>query len=240
MTPSPFKLEVCIDTPQGLQACQVGVDTIELCSALAVGGLTPSAGLVVLAQSSSVPVHAMIRPRAGGFAYSPEEIDVALRDISSIGEAGLAGVVIGAATPDGKLDLPTLKKMVDASCGMSCTLHRVIDTLHDPISALEQAIDLGISRILTSGGQLKAQDGIDQLTKLQKQARDRIEIIAGSGVNAGNIAELASKTGVRSFHASCRRQKPQDEKTIEFGFGPATIDETDTAKIMQFRHILTA
>ena len=103
-----FKLEVCIDTASGLAACEGGVDTIELCSALAVGGLTPSAGLVDFARSSGVPIHAMIRPRAGNFIYSSQEIEVILGDIADAKSAGLAGVVVGAATSGGTLDLVSL------------------------------------------------------------------------------------------------------------------------------------
>ncbi|AML53287.1 copper homeostasis protein CutC [Falsihalocynthiibacter arcticus] len=240
MKSTPFKLEVCIDTPDGLQACQNGVDTIELCSALAVGGLTPSAGQISLARTSFVPVHAMIRPRAGNFIYLPHEIDVALGDIDAVKSAKLAGIVIGASTAEAMLDLPVLNKMIAASGSLIRTLHRVIDTLDDPFVALDQAIDLGFSRILTSGSSFNAQDGMACLRKLQERARGRIEIVAGSGVNARNILEIGNATGVRSFHASCRSPVEQDKITVGFGFAPEFMNKTDPQKIKQLRSVLVA
>ncbi|MEH6835726.1 MULTISPECIES: copper homeostasis protein CutC [Falsihalocynthiibacter] len=240
MEANPFKLEVCIDTPEGLQACQNGVDTIELCSALAVGGLTPSAGQISLARTSFVPVHAIIRPRAGNFIYSPHEIDVALGDIDAVKSAKLDGIVIGASTAEAMLDLPVLNKMIAASGSLIRTLHRVIDTLDDPFVALDQAIDLGFSRILTSGSSFNAQDGMACLRKLQERARGRIEIVAGSGVNARNILEIGRATGVRSFHASCSSPVEQDKTTVGFGFAPEFMNKTDPQKIKQLRSVLDA
>lgn len=240
MIKTPIKLEVCIDSPDGLRACQSGVDTIELCSALALGGLTPSAGVIALAQNSTVPIHAMIRPRGGDFVYSAEEIDVMLADISVCNAASLAGVVLGASTHDGVLDLSALRLMVKAASGLQRTLHRVIDTLADPILAMEQAIDLGFSRILTSGGHPRAQDGTGNLKKLVQAAGDRIEIIVGSGVSAANIVQLAQNTGARSFHASCSRPVVQSAVSEQFGFAPADMRTTDPETIASLRRRLTS
>lgn len=240
MRSSPFKLEVCIDTAQGMEACQKGVDTIELCSALALGGLTPSAGLIALARNSAVPIHAMIRPRMGDFMYSPQDVEVMLADISLCSSAQFAGIVVGASTSDGTLDLPILRQMADAAVGQKLTLHRVIDTLFDPFVALEQAIDLGFSRILTSGGHPVALNGTNVLKRMIEAAGDRIEIVVGSGVNSGNVTLLRQETGARSFHASCRRVVPQSEVNERFGFAPKHILETDPRTIADLRRRLNS
>lgn len=237
---SNAKLEVCVDTMDGVLACQTGVDTIELCSALSLGGLTPSAGFMALSQSSVTPVHAMIRPRAGSFVYSPEEIAVMLKDIASAKSAGLAGVVFGAATSDRRLDVSVLRQLVDASSGLGMTLHRVIDTLLDPVIAVEQAIDLGFSRILTSGGQPNAKSGTETLKNMVKSARGRVEIIVGSGVSSENVRQIAQDTGARSFHSSCSQPSPQTKLDEEFGFSPPQMRETDPAKIASMRKELNA
>ncbi|WP_380058300.1 copper homeostasis protein CutC [Falsihalocynthiibacter sp. SS001] len=234
------KLEVCIDTVQGLRACQTGVDTIELCSALSVGGLTPSSGLIAAARESAVPVHAMVRPRAGGFVYSEDDILTVLGDLTAVRNAGLAGAVVGAATPERKLDISALTRIADEAGDLGLTLHRVIDTLLDPLEAIEQVIDLGFKRILTSGGQTTAQEGVEQLRQMHERAAGRIEIVVGSGVNIENVKALADATGARSFHASCGSEGHADPLNESFGFAPKGMRFTDAAKIAELRTAIDA
>ncbi len=152
-------LEVCVDTAEGLdQAIRGGADRVELCSALALGGLTPSPGLMRLAARRGA-VMAMVRPRAGGFVPGPDEMAQMEADIAAARAAGLAGVVFGASLPDGRLDLAAMARLVAAAQGMEVVLHRAFDLCPDPDAALEQAVALGVTRILTSGGQARPRTG---------------------------------------------------------------------------------
>ncbi|MDE0589174.1 copper homeostasis protein CutC [Halocynthiibacter sp. C4] len=234
-----LKLEVCVDTASGLDAAQTGTDTIELCSALEIGGLTPSAGLIERARSSRVDVHAMIRARAGDFTYNDAEMEQMLHDIACVRRAGLSGIVIGAIK-NGALDLPVLHRMVEAAKDLSLTLHRAIDCLDDPFEALDQVVDLGFKRILTSGGAPRAVDGAERLRRLVAHAGERIEIVVGSGVSAGNVSQLARETGATSFHASCSTPVVSDVLSTKFGFATPGLRETDAAKISEMRATLDA
>ena len=197
-------LEVCVDDVEGLEAALAGgADRIELCSSLAVGGLTPSAGFMAHAAArAQVPVYGMIRPRAGDFCFSDDEIILMCRDIQSAREAGLAGVVIGAARPDTSLDLPALARMVEAADGMGVTLHRVFDLVADPETAIEEAASLGIERILTSGGAPCVDEGRDQLQASLGWAAGQISIMPGGGVRLDNVLDMRAM-GFAEIHASC-------------------------------------
>lgn len=227
-------LEVCIDDAVGLSACQGRADRIELCSALGVGGLTPSFGLMRLARSSTVPIHTMIRPRVGGFEYTNDEVAVMLNDIQATRETGLAGIVIGATHGD-RLDIAALRQMRDAAGGLECTLHRAIDLLPDPVQAMEDVIALGFTRILTSGGAPKAADGTATLAALHAASRGRIDIMAGSGVTKDNVADIARATGLRAFHASCSAPAIADANATAFGFSPTDHRQTNPAEIDALR-----
>lgn len=230
-----MQLEVCVDTVDGIFACQGRADRIELCSALSAGGLTPGPGLIQIAKDSIVPVHAMIRPRSGDFDFDSADLQCCLADIRAVRDAGLAGVVLGVSSGQG-LNLRALREQVDAAGPMICTLHRVIDTIEDPIEALEQAIDLGFARILTSGGARRAEDGLERLAGMQDAAQDRIEIMVGSGVTAQNAARIHHATGIRSFHASCNIGWTPKGSAVDLGFaGMETCRNTDPGKIEALR-----
>jgi copper homeostasis protein len=198
--------EVVTDTTAGVRAAVAGgADRIELVSALAVGGITPSPGFMRQAAHCGVPVRAMIRPRAGDFCYDGDELDVMRHDIEAARAAGLDGVVFGANLVSGELDLYALGRLcVHASAlGLETALHRSFDLAPDPLEALDAAISLGIATVLTSGGANTAHDGIDALRRLVDHAADRIEVLAGVGVTATNVAEIVTSSGVGSVHASC-------------------------------------
>lgn len=198
-------LEVSVDSVAGLEAAiGGGADRIELCSALSLGGLTPSAGLMAAASAQKTPCFVLIRPREGDFCYHNNEIDVMCRDIETVRSMKLAGVVIGASVPDGSLDVRTLARLLECSGGMPATLHRAFDLVPDFHAALEAAIGLGFKRVLTSGGAAGAPVGRVQIQKLVQQAGARIEVMAGAGLSAGNVAEFVRFTGVRAVHGSCR------------------------------------
>ena len=202
-------LELAVQDPAGVRvAREVGAARVELAQALALGGLTPSAATIELALDEAgdggPEVHVLVRPRAGGFQYDADEIAVSVRDVERAAEAGAAGVVIGALDRSGALDIDTMTRLRDAAGGASVTLHRAIDVTADPLAALEEAVALGLRRVLTSGGASTAIDGIATLRAMVAAANGRIEIMAGSGVSADNAAALAG-AGVDALHFSAKR-----------------------------------
>ncbi len=219
-----IQIEICVDTPDGIAAAlQGGADRIELCAGLGLGGLTPGPGLIEAAARASIPSHAMIRPRAGDFRADTADLRAMLADIRAVREAGLAGVVIGVAGADGRLDTDALARLVEASGPLHVTLHRVFDLTPDPLAALETAVELGIGRILTSGGKPTAPEGAEMIARLCEAAAGRIEIMAGSGVNAGNAAGLIA-AGVDALHASCGTVEAADDP---FQFGASRRTDSD-------------
>ena len=231
-------LEVCVDTAEGLaQAVAGGADRIELCAALAVGGLTPSAGLMALAAGCGVPVVAMIRPRAGDFVWSEVEVGMMEAEIAAVRAAGLAGVVLGASLPDGRLNVPVLRRLVAAAAGLELVLHRAIDLTPDMSAALEEAVALGFHRILTSGGETTAEAGAARIAALVAQAAGRITVMPGSGVTPGNAAMLKG-LGIAEIHASCSASTPALGRVVEMGFAPRVQRQTDAGAVRALRQAL--
>lgn len=233
-------LEVCVDDAAGIAAAaRGGADRIELCSALALGGLTPSAGLMALAARSGLPAMAMIRPRAGDFIWSPAEREAMLAEIGAARAAGLAGVVIGASRPDGRLDGAVLAEQVAAAHGLETTLHRAIDLTPDPAPAMHLARDLGIRRVLSSGGAPSAALGIDRLAAMA-EAAPGVTVMPGGGVSEANAALFAARLPLREIHASCSVAAPVPvlPQVAEFGFQPAGARVTDPTRIRALRRAL--
>ncbi|MCM2293203.1 copper homeostasis protein CutC [Allorhizobium sp. BGMRC 0089] len=227
-------LEVCVEDCRGLEvAVQNGAGRIELCAALDQGGVTPSVGFVEVAAKAPLPVHVLIRPRGGDFVYRADEVDVMLRDIERVRNLGLAGVVIGAATQERRLDLPVLADMIAAAQGMDLTLHRVFDLLSDPFTGLEQAISLGFKRILTSGAAQDVGQGIELLFQLQQRAEERIALMPGGGLKPDLLPVLLEK-GFRQFHASCRVSDAVDPDILRLGFAGKTIQRIEANRIRQY------
>ncbi|MDN4040010.1 copper homeostasis protein CutC [Massilia sp. YIM B02443] len=240
--PEPITLEVCVDSAQGLAtAIEGGADRIELCSALEIGGLTPSFGLLRIAASSRVPVVAMIRPRGGDFCFDETETQVMLHEIDAVADAGLQGVVLGASLPDGGLDARTLERLVRRASdhGLRCTLHRAIDLCPDLAQATAQAIELGFERILTSGGARSAPEGLDGLQRCFAAAAGRITIMPGAGINAGNVNLLRSRLALTDVHASCSAPLPAPSPQVAaFGFDSGGRRQTDSSKVASLKAAL--
>lgn len=203
-------LEVCAgDIDSVIAAAAGGASRVELCSALGEGGVTPSIGFIRSAlKVPGIRVHVLIRPRGGDFLYTPEEVDCMVDDIVAAREAGVQGVVIGALTPEGDIDVDACRKMVAAAAGISVTFHRAFDLCRDPRKALEDIIALGCDRILTSGQAQTALEGKQKLAELVRQANGRIIILAGAGVSQHNAAEILSASGTNEIHASARASVP--------------------------------
>ncbi|MCW0001189.1 copper homeostasis protein CutC [Pararhizobium sp. YC-54] len=235
-------LEVCVEDAAGLRAAvDGGADRIELCSALSVGGLTPSLGLMALAGKLDIPVYAMIRPRPGDFVFDAGDIGVMLAEIDAVRSAGLAGVVLGASRPDGSLDIAALRTLVDHARGLGLTLHRAFDLVPDFAEAVEIAVDLGFERILTSGGAKKALAGIEALTVIAAAAKGRLSIMPGSGVTLQTVDGLLSRLSVAEVHSSCSVEKPaHDIRLVSLGFVSPGARHTDAQLVRALKARLTA
>ena len=191
-------------------AAELGAARVELCQALSLGGLTPSIGLiesaVEAAAATALEVHVLVRPRSGGFVYAPDEQCAMERDVRAAVRAGADGVVVGSQLPSGLLDLDAIARLRDAAEGRAVSLHRVIDVTPSPVAALAALLDaeLGLARVLTSGGAARAIEGAETLRKMVAVAAGRIEIMAGSGVDAANVSRLWA-TGIDAVHFSAKR-----------------------------------
>lgn len=205
-------LEICAgDIDSVRAAARGGAQRVELCSALALGGLTPSLGFINEAvKVDGVRVHVLIRPREGDFVYTPAEVAVMLSDIDAAARAGAHGVVIGALRPDGSIDLDSCQAMVNRAKahGLSVTFHRAFDRVAEPLTALNQIIALGCDYLLTSGCAPSAWEGVEMLRQLHTEAANRITIIAAAGVNSANAAEILRRSGCTQIHASARGAVP--------------------------------
>lgn len=202
-----YQFEVCANSVESCIAAQAGgANRVELCAGIPEGGTTPSYGDIVIAREvlTKTRLHVIIRPRGGDFLYSPIEQRIMLKDISNAHRLEADGVVFGCLTADGDIDMPLMRQLMEASQGMSVTFHRAFDVCRNPQEALEQIIELGCDRILTSGAQSTAEAGIPLLKELQQQAAGRITLLAGCGVNENNIARIAAETGIHEFHFSAR------------------------------------
>lgn len=203
-----FLLEVAANSVASAIAAQAGgAQRVELVSALEVGGITPSRAVIALTREKlDIDVYPIIRPRGGDCVYTDIEFEVMRQDIETCRELGCNGVVIGALTPQGDVDIKRCQTMLaDAAGDMGVTFHRAFDLARRPDKALGDIITLGCERILTSGGQANAMEGTMLIKQIIQQADERIVIMPGAGVTATNVAVLAKQTGAIEFHASAKQ-----------------------------------
>lgn len=196
-------IEICANGYQSaMNAQKSGADRIELCSELAVGGLTPSYGLIKkIKDDLEIPVHVLVRPRSGNFTYSEEEFEIIKNDINICKQLGCEGIVSAVLNDDNTIDVARTKELVELSKPMSFTFHRAFDWVQNPIDELEQLITCNVNCILTSGQQNEAIKGLDLLKKLKDKAKNRIEIMPGGGVNINNILTF-KKANFTQIHFS--------------------------------------
>lgn len=212
-----MKLEICIDSYKSfLNARNAGADRVEVCSSLALDGLTPSVGLVKLIEEEQIEKVIMIRPREGDFFYSNEEFLQMKEEIKIFKDYNIDGFVFGILDKDEKLDIERMKDLIDLAKPFDCTLHRAIDYSKDYEEKIEDIINIGFKRILTSGQKAKAPQGLDLIKKIQKVYGEQIEIMAGSGVTYENIEEIYTKTKIKNFHTSARVNQSLDEKYMNY------------------------
>ena len=223
-----FNLEVCIDNIESLFTAQkAGADRIELCSALALGGLTASSGLMKAAvQHATIPIYAMIRPREGDFLYSSDEVEMMLAEIHNARAIGVQGLVFGVLNKQAQIDSDVLKSLMLASKGLGVTFHRAIDCCIDIDNALEIILSAGCERILTSGLKLNAIDGIANIKKMVELSAGYLSIMAGSGINSANVLQIIKQTGVNEVHLS--------GKTLRNSY---MLQIVACGKIAEFQHV---
>ena len=240
-------IEACVDSYASCRAAyRGGADRLELCAHLVIGGTTPSTALFRQVQRDiPVKTNILIRPRFGDFLYSKEELEQMCEEIRTYRELGANGVVIGALTPDGDLDLDAMRRLMNCAGNMDVTLHRAFDVCRDPKEALEQAVSLGMNTILTSGQQNSAVKGAELLAELQRQAAGRIRIQAGGGICADAIRELYPKTGVTAYHMSGKIElaSPMQYRKENVNMGLPSLSEytlyrTDVKAVRSARAVL--
>lgn len=224
-------------------AVEGGADRIELCANLAEGGTTPSYGHIRKSREAfDVLIYPIIRPRGGDFLFSDEEFDVMLQDVKLCRQLGCDGVVIGMLNRDGSIDKKRSSRLVEAAYPLGVTFHRAFDRCFDPFVALEELIEIGCERILTSGQKTAAPDAADLIAQLNKAADDRIIIMPGSGVRKENISQLAEQTGCVEFHSSLRGKASSKMDFIHPAFAGSDEDYMNNAinpqDVIDFRNAL--
>lgn len=202
-----MQIEVVVyNYESALIAEKCGASRVELCANESAGGTSPSVAMLEkIKQNSNFPVFVMVRPREGDFTYSDVEMDLILREIELFKKAGASGIVCGALTTNAEVDVENVKKMIAAASPLPFTFHRAFDHVKDPFIALEQLVDCGCTRILTSGQQPSVFEGKDLVKQLILKSNGRIGIMPGAGVNSNNVKEIVDFTGCTEIHLSAKK-----------------------------------
>lgn len=223
-------LEICANSYQSAKNAQdAGAKRIELCSELSIGGITPSYGLIKqVIDELDIETFILIRPRSGNFCYTDDEFEIIKKDIKTCKDLGCDGIVSGILNPDNSIDIERTQELIKLSEPLAFTFHRAFDVVPNPKEALEQLIDLGVERVLTSGQHLKAIDGLDILKALQHQSQNRITVLVGSGVSSKN-AKVFKDAGFDEIHASASKIT-NTESSDYFGNTPQTVSSITEIK----------
>src|SRR5512140_3030011 len=225
-------LEICCGSiDDAIQAQAGGADRVELCSALFLGGLTPSLGTLKYAREQlTIPIIAMVRPRGGGFCYTDAEFASMERDADMAIDQGADGVVFGILTPQGSIDFKRTQRICDIAGNKQTVFHRAFDVTPDPFAALDQLVDLGVTRILTSGQQDTVPEGADLIRRLIDYAADRIEVLPGGGIKPYNLEDVIAKTACKQIHLTAFKtaSDPSTHQRPHVTFGGALFPSEDT------------
>jgi len=229
-------VEICASNFESARIAQdCGADRIELCADLGVGGLTPPEDLIRKVVSElTIPVHVLVRPRKGDFVFSEVEFHEMLDSIQCCRDLDCTGIVSGVLAPDNQIDEKRTKQLVEASKGMEFTFHRAFDSVDEPVSALNTLMELGVSRLLSSGQELSAAEGLPLLKQLRKLSAGRMEIMPGAGINEGN-AGLFKEAGFQSIHLSAIKKAVSIKAMFETGVEGVSDSET-IKKIIAMAH----
>lgn len=244
---NPYILECCVDSvASAVCAKEGGADRLELCSNLVIGGTTPTMALYEeIRKTVDIRIHILIRPRFGDFLYSQQEASLICREIEAFRQAGADGIVVGSLQADGSLHTGQMERFVQQAGGLPVTLHRAFDMCRDPFKALEQAKDLGICTILTSGQAPSCLVGLPLLQKLLCAAKDKITILAGAGIDAHAVEILLAQTRLTAFHMSgkkivesgMRYRNPAVSMGLP-GMSEYELWQTDPQKVQAVRRLL--
>lgn len=246
---SGYLLECCVDSVESAIAAQKGgADRLELCAALVIGGISPSLCLFEQVKNNcSLPIRVLLRPRFGDFYYTDYEFEMIKREVELFGKAGADGVVIGCLAADGSLHMKRMRELVTAAAGLPVTLHRAFDVCADPMRAYEQAKELGIDTILTSGQEADCLAGmplLKQLSDLQKQTNGP-KIMAGAGVTPEILQKFRAETDIAAYHLSAKkivdsgmRYRKEGVPMGAFGMSEYQIFRTDQEVVAQARRVL--
>jgi len=236
------QLEIAVQDAAGARAAAAGgAARVELCTALRMGGLTPSQGTVEAVLESAGRagfVHALVRSRAGGYVYSAEEVDTMCREIRLLKAAGVHGVVVGALTAARTIDLAALEQWVEAADGLPVTFHRALDACADPLGQLDRLAGRGVGRVLTSGGAVRSIDGLAVLAAMASNGPDGVQIMAGGGVRIQDIGALVA-AGVDAVHLSAR-EPFVDQHPAGPGGGAQELDATSLDLVGRARRAIHA
>lgn len=243
-----YTLECCVDSVESACiAANNGADRLELCGNLVIGGTSPSIALFEqIRKKTDVRIHVLLRSRFGDFLYTEDEFAILEREVALFRDAGAEGVVIGCLLPNGNLDIPRMKRLMELAGDMSVTLHRAFDVCVDPFQALKEAKDLGVHTILTSGQKNNCLAGAELLQELDKESGS-VDIMAGAGVDANAIKSLLQTTSLTSFHMSGKEvlesgmQYRKDGVNMGIpGLSEFEIWRTDGERIAAARDVLAA
>ena len=230
-------LEICADSVESAVAAQCGgARRVELCGSLLEGGVTPSAGLIsTVRRNLAIDLYVMIRPRGGDFCYTPDEFATMEKDVLMAKQLGANGIVFGILQEDGDVDVARSRCLVEMARPLKTTFHRAFDMSRELSQSLEDVIATGADRVLTSGGEQKAEDGILAIATLVKSADRRISLMAGSGVTRSNVRRIIEVTGVREIHASMRVHvpSPMRHRNERISMGLAKGREYQRARVLQ-------
>lgn len=242
-----YTLECCVDSVESaIAAKKGGADRLELCSALVIGGLSPSQALYrKIREQADIPIRVLLRPRFGDFCYTDYEHEILKEEVRSFRKLGADGIVIGTMKPDGTLNLEQMKELMEEVQGMTVTLHRAFDMCQDPFQTLEEAKRIGIHTILTSGQKNVCTEGMDLLKELVEQAQGKTEILVGGGVDASVLPVLAEKTKAKAFHMSGKVsiESEMQYRKQDVSMGVASVSEyeiwrTSEKRIREARRVL--
>ena len=231
-----YQLEICLDSADSvLRAREGGADRVELCDNLFGGGTTPSIGTIRAARrAADLKIHVIIRPRPGDFHYSDLEFQVMLEDITACVDSGVDGVVIGMLNTDGTVDMERNGRLVKAAGRMSVTFHRAFDVAREPFEAMERIIELGCSRILTSGQENSVLEGADLIRRLREEAGERIIIMPGGDITERNLARIVEATGAAEYHMNLDVDVPGDMR-----YRPSHIPMGGVLRMPEFTNTYT-
>jgi len=228
-----MKIELCVASIEALQIVKdLSIDRIELCQNLEQGGMTPSHGFIEMALLNEIETHVLIRPRAAGFTYSEDEIQLMLNDIKDCRELGVKGIVIGALNLNKTIDRDAMLRMKEVAKDLEITCHRAFDDSFDWKNSMDVLIEAGINRILSSGLSSSVELGMPILTEMMKYAKSRIEIMVGGGVNLGNVQRILLDVQPDAIHFSGTSKLILDENS----YFSETLLQIDKSKVEKLIH----